>query len=186
MAEYEVIKANMLPVAGTVTDDDTILVIQGGRPKRALPSAMKGEKGDRGSQGEKGDKGDAFTYDDFTEEQIAALQKPATDAAATALTAASNADTAADNANAAATSANTAAGRLNTLCDNRDKVVEGYWWHYNESTKSYENTGEIAKGNVMYATFEVTDEAKLTMITDEEYTGAAFALDEHGILTVTI
>ena len=79
-----------------------------------------------------------------------------------------------------------AVGRLNTLCDNRDKVVEGYWWHYNESTKTYENTGEIAKGNVMYATFNVTDEAKLTMITDEEYTGAAFALDEHGILTVTI
>ena len=79
-----------------------------------------------------------------------------------------------------------AVGRLNTLCDNRDKVVEGYWWHYNESTKSYENTGEIAKGNVMYATFNVTDEAKLTMITDEEYTGAAFALDDNGVLTVTI
>ena len=101
-------------------------------------------------------------------------------------TAASNADTATDNANAATTSANTAAGRLNTLCDNRDKVVEGYWWHYNESTKTYENTGEIAKGNVMYATFNVTDEARLTMITDEEYTGAAFALDDNGILTVTI
>lgn len=101
-------------------------------------------------------------------------------------TAASNADTATTKANAATTSANTAAGRLNTLCDNRDKVVEGYWWHYNESTKTYENTGEIAKGNVMYATFEVTDEARLTMITDEEYTGAAFALDNNGILSVTI
>ena len=33
-------------------------------------------------QGQKGDKGDPFTYEDFTPEQIAELQKPATDAAA--------------------------------------------------------------------------------------------------------
>lgn len=33
-------------------------------------------------QGQKGDKGDPFTYDDFTEEQITELQKPARDAAA--------------------------------------------------------------------------------------------------------
>jgi len=31
--------------------------------------------------GEKGDKGDPFTYDDFTPEQIAELQRPATEAA---------------------------------------------------------------------------------------------------------
>ena len=37
----------------------------------------KGEKGDTGEKGEKGDtgeKGDAFTYEDFTEEQLAALK----------------------------------------------------------------------------------------------------------------
>lgn len=34
--------------------------------------------------GEKGDKGDPFTYDDFTPEQIADLQRPATEAAAVA------------------------------------------------------------------------------------------------------
>ena len=34
--------------------------------------------------GEKGDKGDPFTYDDFTPEQIAELQRPATEAAAVA------------------------------------------------------------------------------------------------------
>ena len=33
-------------------------------------------------KGDKGDKGDAFTYEDFTPEEIATLQKPATDAAA--------------------------------------------------------------------------------------------------------
>ncbi|MBR5342606.1 MAG: collagen-like protein [Oscillospiraceae bacterium] len=34
---------------------------------------LKGDKGDKGDQGEKGD---AFTYSDFTEEQLAALQGP--------------------------------------------------------------------------------------------------------------
>ena len=50
----------------------------------------KGDKGDagiqgiQGEQGEKGDKGDAFTFADFTSEQIVELQKPATDAAVAA------------------------------------------------------------------------------------------------------
>ena len=56
----------------------------------------KGEKGEKGDRGEKGDtglqgtqgiqgvKGDPFTYADFTESQIAELQRPATDAAAVA------------------------------------------------------------------------------------------------------
>ena len=34
----------------------------------------KGDKGDQGLQGPKGDKGDAFTYADFTPEQLAALK----------------------------------------------------------------------------------------------------------------
>ena len=45
--------------------------------------------------GEKGDKGDPFTYDDFTPEQIAELQRPATEAAAVANQAAENANNAA-------------------------------------------------------------------------------------------
>ena len=38
------------------------------------PQGLQGEKGDTGPQGEKGDKGDAFTYSDFTAEQLAALK----------------------------------------------------------------------------------------------------------------
>lgn len=59
-------------------------------------------------KGEKGDKGDAFTYADFTTEQIAALQKPATDAAAAVATAITNAEAATEAANTAATNANEA------------------------------------------------------------------------------
>ena len=46
--------------------------------------------------GEKGDKGDPFTYDDFTPEQIADLQRPATEAAKVANQAAEKANQAAE------------------------------------------------------------------------------------------
>ena len=38
------------------------------------PQGPKGETGPQGLQGEKGDKGDAFTYSDFTAEQLASLK----------------------------------------------------------------------------------------------------------------
>ena len=41
------------------------------------PQGPKGEKGDIGPQGPKGDKGDAFTYADFTPEQIAEISNQA-------------------------------------------------------------------------------------------------------------
>lgn len=46
--EFEIIRANLLPVAETITDNDMIIIAQGGRVKRALPSAMKGKQGDPG------------------------------------------------------------------------------------------------------------------------------------------
>lgn len=46
--EFDIIRANLLPAAGAITDNDMLLIIQGGRPKRALPSAMKGKQGDPG------------------------------------------------------------------------------------------------------------------------------------------
>ncbi|MDH6357248.1 hypothetical protein [Parabacteroides sp. PF5-9] len=76
--------------------------------------------------------------------------------------------------------------RLNRLSDNRDKIVDGYWWHYNEGTGEYEETGERAHGDVLYATFGLNPATGvLTMCTDEKYNGANFELD-NGILKVTI
>ena len=46
--EFDIIRTNLLPAAGTVTDNDMILIVQGGKAKRALPSAMKGKQGDPG------------------------------------------------------------------------------------------------------------------------------------------
>ena len=47
-----------------------------GKPSRG-EQGVKGDKGDKGADGApgaKGDKGDAFTYSDFTAEQLAALK----------------------------------------------------------------------------------------------------------------
>lgn len=83
--------------------------------------------------------------------------------------------------------AEAATNRLNALSDHRDEIRDGYWWHWDEETSEWYNTGEIAKGNVMFATFELDPfTGILTMFTDEEYTGANFFLDGNGILTVVI
>lgn len=83
--------------------------------------------------------------------------------------------------------AEAATNRLNALSDHRDEIRDGYWWRWDEETGEWYNTGEIAKGNVMFATFELDPSTGiLTMFTDEEYTGANFELDENGILTIVI
>lgn len=81
-----------------------------------------------------------------------------------------------------------AADRLNSLSDHRDEIRDGYWWRWNETTKEWYNTGEIAKGNVMFATFDLDPQTGvLTMITDPEYTGANFEVNEEtGMLSVII
>lgn len=110
-------------------------------------------KGEKGEKGDKGEKGNAFTYSDFTSEQIATLQKPATDAASNLTsfesnitnaenerviaenarnnaetTRESNSATAVTNANNAASNANTAASNFaNAVVQeegtNTDKVI---------------------------------------------------------------
>lgn len=49
----------------------------------AGPKGDTGEQGLKGDKGEKGDKGDAFTYADFTAEQLSALKGPKGDTGAT-------------------------------------------------------------------------------------------------------
>lgn len=72
---------------------------------------LKGAKGDKGNPGPQGE---AFTYDDFTPEQIEELQQPAIDAAVIANNAATNANDKATLANNATSAANTATTNANT------------------------------------------------------------------------
>lgn len=52
-----------------------------GKDSGFVAKGEKGDVGDTGPQGPQGVKGDPFTYADFTESQIAELQRPATEAA---------------------------------------------------------------------------------------------------------
>lgn len=71
----------------------------------------------------KGEKGDAFTYDDFTQEEIADLKKPAVDAAKQAMTATEEARNAATEARKATTAANDAAQNIEqNLSEKQDKT----------------------------------------------------------------
>ena len=78
----------------------------------------------QGPQGEQGLQGDPFTYGDFTPEQIAELQKPATEAAGRADAAAASANESAAKANGAAEAADEAReGIQSDLAKKADKVV---------------------------------------------------------------
>lgn len=302
--EFEIIRANLLPAAGTITDNDMILIIQGGRPKRALPSAMKGKQGDpgenvflgvntthilwkqgvggswqnllelekiRGPRGEKPvfrklagtlqlkyeDEPDSayssifdreelkmkfsdltlsekellkLHFSDLTEADKAELMKPAIDAAKDVrdkmdvitqeagtlktdlrqleATIEENeeqrvndyskwqaAEQARENAEQARREAESkreenvvvTVDRLNNLSDHRDKIVDGYWYRWNETTGEYENTHEPANSVISVASFDIDPATGyLNMFSDDDYSGPGFAVDKDGILTVTV
>lgn len=70
--------ANVLSIGSVISGAAPSVTITGESPTQVLNFVLqkgdKGEKGDKGDQGEKGDKGDAFTYADFTPDQLAALK----------------------------------------------------------------------------------------------------------------
>lgn len=60
---------------------NSIAAIKGDKGEQGIQGiqgeqGLKGDKGDKGDTGAKGDKGDAFTYADFTPEQLAGLKGP--------------------------------------------------------------------------------------------------------------
>lgn len=88
---------------------------------------------------------------------------------------------------AALLNAATAIGRLDALSDHRDEIRDGYWWRWDEETGEWYDTGEKARGDVMYATFDVDPATgELSMYTDPGYAGANFEVDENGFLSVII
>ena len=105
-------------------------------------------------------------FSDLTEEDIAELQKPAKEATE---------------------AAKDAADRLNALSDHRDEIRDGYWWRWNEKIKEYENTGETANGNTLFATFDVDlQTGELSVTTPDGYLGPEFELSDEGEISVVI
>ena len=70
--------ANILSIGSVISGAAPSVTITGESPAQVLNFVLqkgdKGEKGDQGEKGDKGDKGDAFTYADFTSDQLAALK----------------------------------------------------------------------------------------------------------------
>lgn len=101
----------------------------------------------------------------------------AQDAAAAA---AGSASAAAKSAAAAAGSAVDAAGSARSAKEYSGKppiIQDGTWWTWNAAAQKYVDTGEAARGNLMYATFYIdAATGDLYMVTDDEYTGPQFRM----------
>lgn len=76
------IKISELPLYSSLVGLFTIGTDNQNRSVKVPSAALKGPKGDTGAQGPKGDTGAAFTYSDFTAEQLAALKGPKGDTGA--------------------------------------------------------------------------------------------------------
>lgn len=57
-------------------------------------------------------------------------------------------------------------------------IQDGSWWTWNAETQQYTDTGEAARGNLMYATFFLDPASgDLYMVADKEYAGPKFRLN---------
>lgn len=127
---------------------------------------------------------------------VQAVQPFANNASASAAAAANSATQAANSAAAAAQSA-TAAGNSAESAAESAETAQQYsgkppiiqndtWWTWDAEKQEYVDTGESARGDVMYATFAVDPlTGLLTMTTPDGYSGPVFAL-VNGYLEVSI
>lgn len=118
-----------------------------------------------------------------------AAQGSASAAAGSAEQAAKSASDAGKSASDAQNSAKSAAQSADTAQQYSGKppiIQNDTWWVWNAETGQYEDTGESARGDVMYATFAVDPlTGLLTMTTPDGYSGPVFAL-VNGYLEVGI
>lgn len=114
--------------------------------------------------------------------EAAAAKESAQAAAASAAAAAGSAANAAGSAEEAAGSAQNA----KEYSGKPPIIQDGRWWTWNAASQEYVDTGEAARGNLMYATFYIdAATGALYMVTDNEYTGPGFRLN-HGDLEVVL
>ncbi len=153
-----------LPAATTVDDDSLFVLEQQGEALKATGAQWKG-----------------YAQAAVTP-QVTAAQQSAKQAAQSASAAAESAQQAAQSATEAAGSADTA-----QQYSGKPPIIQnGTWWTWNATTQQYEDTGDTANGNVLYATFAVDPSTGiLTMTTPDDYTGPTFEL-VNGYLEVSI
>lgn len=160
-----------LPAATTVGDADLFVIQQGTDAKKVTGAQYK-----------------AFA--------VGAVQPYSEAASASAGAAAGSAQKAQGSAAAADNSAKDAAGSAGEAAESAETAKEysgkppiiqnDTWWTWDAETQEYVDTGESARGDVMYATFAVDPlTGLLTMATPDGYSGPVFSL-VNGYLEVSI
>ena len=122
----------------------------------------------------------------FAVQAVSQYVAPAQQAAAQAQQSATNAAQSETNA---AQSAEDAAESAQTAQEYSGKppiIQNDTWWTWDAEEGKYVDTGEAARGDVMYATFSIDPETGLlTMTTPDGYTGPTFVI-VNGFLEVSI
>ena len=122
----------------------------------------------------------------FAVQAVSQYVQPAQQAAQQAQQAATNAAQSETNAAESATEAAESAQTAQEYSGKPPIIQNDTWWTWNAETGQYEDTGQSAKGDVMFATFEIDmDTGELVMYTPDGYTGPVFSLSD-GFLEVTI
>lgn len=120
---------------------------------------------------------------------VTQAQKSATQAGNSATAAADSATEAEKSAQEAAESATAAAGSAQTAQEYSGKppiIQNDTWWTWDAEQGEYVDTGESARGDVMYATFAIDPETGLlTMTTPDGYDGPTFMI-VNGFLEVSV
>lgn len=160
-----------LPAATSVDDNSLFVVEQQGQAMSASGALWKG----------------------FA---VQAVQPFANNASASAAAAANSATQAASSAQGASASAQAAQNSASQAAESAETAQEysgkspiiqnDTWWTWNAETQQYEDTGETARGDVLFATFDIDPETGLlTQTTPEQYSGPVFSLVD-GYLEVSV
>ena len=153
-----------LPLAATVGDDSLFVCEQQGTAMKTTGAQWKG----------------------FAVQAVSQYVAPAQQAAAQAAQSATNAAKSEQNA---AKSAGEAADSAETAKEYSGKppiIQNDTWWTWDAETGKYVDTGESARGDVMFATFAVDPATGiLTMTTPDGYSGPVFYL-VNGFLEVSV
>ena len=153
-----------LPQAQTVDDNSLFVCEQQGTAMKTTGAQWKG----------------------FAVQSVSQYVAPAQQAAQQAQQAASNAAQSEANASQSAEDAAESAQTAQEYSGKPPIIQNDTWWTWDAEQGKYVDTGEAARGDVMYATFEIDPETGLlTMTTPDGYTGPTFVI-VNGFLEVSI
>lgn len=153
-----------LPVASSL-DDDSLLVVEQQSEARSIKGQLVKQFA----------KQSVSQYVTQAQQQAQAAANSATQAATSEV----NAEKSAEDAAASAETAQEYSGKPPIIQNDT-------WWTWDADEQKYVDTGESARGDVMYATFSIDPETGLlTMTTPDGYTGPVFSI-VNGFLEVSI